>query len=97
MQTEFAKEVGSKYDLARGIEGSVAKHERVKRFYGLVNGPAQELNFEVPRPPRMGAFTISTTGKNGQGDGFRANQADDGRPRCAIAQAPKWSNQSWGT
>lgn len=56
MQTEFAKEVGSKYDLARGIEGSVAKHERVKRFYGLVNGPVQELQFEVPRPPKVGVF-----------------------------------------
>lgn len=56
MQTEFAKEVGAKFDLARGIEGSVAKHEKVKRFYGLVNEPAKIPEIEVPRPPKLGAF-----------------------------------------
>lgn len=56
MQTEFAREVGGKFGLARGIEGSIAKHERVKRFYGMVNEPAKMPEIEVPRPPKIGAF-----------------------------------------
>jgi len=56
MQTEFAKVVGAKFDLARGVEGSVAKHERVKKFYGMVNEQGQMPQIEVPRPPKLGAF-----------------------------------------
>lgn len=37
MQTEFAQEVGARHGLERGIKGSRAKHERVRRHYGLVN------------------------------------------------------------
>ncbi len=42
MQTDFATEVGAKHGLARGIEGSKAIHQRVKRHYGLVNEAAGE-------------------------------------------------------
>ena len=56
MQTAFAKEVGAKFDLSRGIEGSVAKHETVKRFYGLVQKPVPELQLDLPRPPKLGAI-----------------------------------------
>ena len=34
MQTSFSEEVGEKFGLDRGIKGSTAKHERVKKFYG---------------------------------------------------------------
>ena len=34
MQTDFAKNVGADFGLERGVEGSPAKHERVKKFYG---------------------------------------------------------------
>ena len=37
MQTDFAATVGARHGLERGIKGSRAKHERVKRHYGLVN------------------------------------------------------------
>lgn len=37
MQTEYADAVGSQYGLIRGIEGSKAKHERVKRHYAVIN------------------------------------------------------------
>lgn len=37
MQTDFAATVGAQHGLERGIKGSRAKHERVKRHYGLVN------------------------------------------------------------
>lgn len=56
MQTEFAKEVGAKFDLARGVEGSIAKHERVKKFYGLVNEQGQKPEIDIPRPPKLGAL-----------------------------------------
>ena len=37
MQTDFAATVGAQHGLERGIKGSRAKHERVRRHYGLVN------------------------------------------------------------
>jgi hypothetical protein len=37
MQTDFAEKVGARHGLERGIKGSRAKHERVRRHYGLVN------------------------------------------------------------
>lgn len=46
MQTEFAKEVGRVYDLERGVEGSKAKHEKVKRVYGAIEKGMQ--NDKVP-------------------------------------------------
>ena len=42
MQTEFAAKVGQRHGLERGIEGSKAKHERVRRHYDLVNRAAKQ-------------------------------------------------------
>jgi len=36
MQSEFASMVGSTFGLVRGIEGSKAKHQTVKRFYAAI-------------------------------------------------------------
>ena len=43
MQTDFAANVGARHGLERGIKGSRAKHERVKRHYGLVNQAADKV------------------------------------------------------
>ena len=43
MQTDFAANVGARHGLDRGIEGSRAKHQRVKRHYGLVNRAADQV------------------------------------------------------
>ena len=43
MQTEFARVVGARHGLERGIKGSRAKHERVSRHYGLVNRAADQV------------------------------------------------------
>ncbi len=43
MQTDFAEKVGARHGLERGIKGSRAKHERVKRHYGLVNQAADKV------------------------------------------------------
>lgn len=34
MQTDFATQVSERHGLARGVKGSTARHERVKRVYG---------------------------------------------------------------
>lgn len=39
MQTDFAKNVGAAHGLERGIEGSKAKHTRVKVFYAGLGKP----------------------------------------------------------
>jgi hypothetical protein len=43
MQTDFAATVGAQHGLERGIKVSRAKHERVKRHYGLVNRAADQV------------------------------------------------------
>jgi len=41
MQTDFVEKVGCKHGLERGIEGSKAKHQRVKRFYAEIQKEPQ--------------------------------------------------------
>lgn len=48
MQTSFAKAVGARYGLARGIEGSTARHERVKRHYGALEAQNELPEIDVP-------------------------------------------------
>ena len=40
LQTDFFEQVGSKFELARGIQGSRATHQAVKRFYSQIDSPA---------------------------------------------------------
>lgn len=49
LQTQFAKEVGEKYGLERGIEGSQVRHQTLKQFYANISQPVAP----VPRPPRI--------------------------------------------
>lgn len=56
MQTEFAKKVGAKHGLERGIEGSKAKHTTIKEFYSKLNKsivPLPEIKTKKPKelPP----------------------------------------------
>lgn len=50
MQSEFADRVGKPYGLQRGIEGSQAQHQTVKRFYGAISRPFEPLP-PVNTPP----------------------------------------------
>lgn len=43
MQTDFAKTVGARNDLERGIEGSKAHHQTIKSFYGQINQAGQQI------------------------------------------------------
>lgn len=46
MQTEFAKKVGEKHGLERGIERSTATHTTIKEWYGALNAAATPI--EIP-------------------------------------------------
>lgn len=43
MQTDFAKNVGARNDLERGIEGSKAHHQTIKGFYAQINQAGQQI------------------------------------------------------
>ena len=47
MQTDFADRVGKKHKLERGIEGSRAKHTKVREFYGAIeHAPHKHAHFD---------------------------------------------------
>lgn len=46
MQTDFAENVGQKFGLQRGIEGSKATHKTIKEFYGELG---QEGEVKIPQ------------------------------------------------
>lgn len=58
LQDDFYQAVGKPSGLERGVRGSRAKHQAVKRFYGLVAESARYTlpTIEVPKPPRLGAL-----------------------------------------
>jgi hypothetical protein len=43
MQTDFAKTVGARNDLERGIEGSKAHHQTIKGFYAQIGQAGQQI------------------------------------------------------
>lgn len=48
MQTDFAKDVGMKFGLERGIEGSNAKHQTIREYYARANEAELVGKVEVP-------------------------------------------------
>lgn len=51
LQTEFWKRVGVPHGLERGLEGSTAKHDRVRRHNALLNQAIEDLP-PLPQPAR---------------------------------------------
>src|SRR5690606_34784263 len=51
LQTDFAEKVGEHHGLKRGIKRSGARHERVQRVYGHMNG---NRTIELPERVRGG-------------------------------------------
>ncbi|MFC5491412.1 MobV family relaxase [Dokdonella soli] len=43
MQTDFAEKVGRQHGLERGIEGSRARHQTIREFYGRLTQPAPAI------------------------------------------------------
>ena len=55
MQSEFAQEVGQRFGLRRGIEGSRATHTTVREFYTAAGMPAPAVPVvELAPPPLLG-------------------------------------------
>ena len=48
MQTDFAEKVGIKHGLERGIEGSKAKHQSIKKYYAAIQH--SEMQTVIVRP-----------------------------------------------
>lgn len=53
MQTDFAKKVGEKHGLRRGIKGSKAKHKTIKQFYAELNRAALKSAEKPPVRDRL--------------------------------------------
>lgn len=53
MQTDFAKKVGEKHGLRRGIKGSKAKHKTIKQFYAELNNAALQATEKPPVADRF--------------------------------------------
>ncbi len=47
LQTDFAERVGARYGLERGIEGSLAEHVSIQKFYGAVNAKTPEITTKL--------------------------------------------------
>lgn len=48
LQSDFAEQVGAKYELERGIKGSKAKHTSIKKFYADLNKTADLPKLKHP-------------------------------------------------
>ncbi len=101
MQTEFAGQVGAPFDLERGIEGSRASHERVGRFYGVLNRPddgepvpsVDQLPPEPPTPTRrdhaaavLGRQTQAAQAQAEYGAQLKRRIAQDHQAKAAITR-----------
>ncbi len=53
MQTDFARSVGKKYKLERGVEGSKAKHKTIKEYYTEINNIADTEKMLQKLPPTL--------------------------------------------
>jgi hypothetical protein len=59
MQTDFAKTVGERHGLHRGIEGSRAHHQSIKDFYAQIEKPAPHVTIS---PETVQARTFKAQG-----------------------------------
>lgn len=99
MQTDFAEAVAVRHGLERGILGSVARHERVKRGYGALDAAKYQ---ELPKDAlvaRLGALEGQIDRAEAQAAADRAAAAD-ARARLDqvhdfIGRAPEKSLLEW--
>lgn len=62
MQTDFARDVGARNGLQRGIEGSKAHHQTIKSFYAQIDQPSQHVSIspETTQPKVLKKGFITT-------------------------------------
>ena len=75
--------------LRRGVEGSTAEHERVKRHYGQIAAPVTELKIE--RPPRL---IIDPEGWATEQAASVAQQAAPALARAQTAESDRTARKS---
>ena len=88
LQTDFAKDVGQRHGLERGIEGSQAKHQTIKEFYAQVNQPIKEVQLSAQS---VEPWVIEKAGlmdkMRGRGDLVESNKGVADRLTEAVQQA----------
>lgn len=83
MQTDFADQVSERHGLVRGVKGSTARHERVKRVYG----EHLQLDNPVILPKREKGSLLSGRGESDQDWLVRATlTATDAVQASTLAQ-----------
>lgn len=77
MQTDFARAVGATHGLQRGLEGSKATHERVRRVYAHISDP--EAAVSLPERQRGGFM-----GRGGETDTEWRQRASDAASEALL-------------
>ena len=77
MQTDFARTVGQAHGLQRGVEGSRATHERVRRVYAHISAP--EASVSLPERHRGGFM-----GRGGETDTEWRQRASDAASEALL-------------
>ena len=87
LQTDFAKDVGQRHGLERGIEGSQAKHQTIKEFYAQVNQPIKEVQLSAQSvEPRVIEKAGLMDKMRGRGDLVESNKGVADRLTEAVQQ-----------
>ena len=88
LQTDFAKEVGQRHGLERGIEGSKATHQTVKDYYAQINQPIKEVQLSAQSvEPRVIEKAGLMDKMRGRGDLVESNKGVADRLTEAVQQA----------
>ena len=110
LQDEFAEEIGEPHGLERGLKGSKAKHERVKRHYGkveqgfiLAQEIAQKKEWKEQEEgkgffKKVGAKVVNAVTTNTETDEHRARRLADAvvKERSTVRELDtKVRRQKW--
>lgn len=90
MQTDFADRVGKKHHLERGIEGSKARHTKVRAFYGAIeHAPHQHAHFSATQvePKLLSKNFLTTTYENSEDQAERLSNIVKNHYEPAIKEA----------
>ena len=90
-QTDYAAAVAP-LGLSRGIEGSTATHERVRRHYAQISAPVATLEIEVPprvllNPDKWADEQVAAIGRQAAPSFARARTAESDRTAKKAAEA----------
>lgn len=88
LQTDFAKEVGQRHGLERGIEGSKATHQTVKDYYAQINQPVREVTISASSvEPRIVEKAGILDKLRGRGDLVESNKGVADRITASVQEA----------